>query len=196
MRTTAIPTSRGTAVVPESYKQPGQPTAKGERRQHDATMAAVVEVINAMRVEVGERLHDYEKVIDIRFDHVDANIGQIRDDNKDGQQAIIKAVEKIMEIQVDSIRAMVGHQDEKIRTVQECVDDNADEAAAKFAAVHAELKDHSKRLGELEKAPDKKAAGKWNTAADKVLWAFFGLLLAGASAGVLKLVELIKEAAK
>lgn len=188
-------TTRGMAVVPESFKTPNQPTAKPERRQHDATMASVVDVVNAMRAEFVQRLADQEKNIDMRFGHVDTLIGQLRDDQREGQSAIIKAVETIVKLHAENMETIVSHQDTKINGVQACVDENAEDTAAKFAEVNARLDGQEKRLGELEKAPDKHAAKRWRQVAEKVLWAFVGLLLAGAAAGIMQLIEWIKELA-
>lgn len=168
-------------MTPPGYKLPDG-KATSDRRKSDPVVEKVTEIVDAMRRDIGEKIADFEKVIDIRFSHVDANIGQIRDDQKDGQVAIIQAVEKIVKLHVENIQTIVKHQDEKIGGVQGCIDDHAEETAAKFAAVDAKLKDQGDRLTVLENKDDKAAAGRWRSVGDKVLWAFIGLLLAGATA--------------
>lgn len=179
-------------MIPMGYKSPDSTdSVKSERRKVDK----VVEIVGEMRQELSEKLTDFEKIIDIRFSHVDANVQQIRDDQRDGQAAIIAAVEKIVKLHTANVEVLVKHQDEKIQSVKGCVDDHAEENAAKFAAVNAKLDDHGKRLGELEKAPDKAAAGKWREAGNRILWAFVGLLIAGASAWAVGIIKQIQGGA-
>jgi hypothetical protein len=146
--------------------------------------AAIKDSIDRMVVEMTQKLDDYEKVIDIRFSHVDLLIGQQREDLKGGLSEIIRAVEQIVAAHVAGIEQKVDHQNERIESVKNCVDDEKAETEKRFEQVNAAIKDHSIRIFNLEAAPAKADAGKWRAVADKVLWSFVGLLLAGAAAAV------------
>jgi ElaB/YqjD/DUF883 family membrane-anchored ribosome-binding protein len=138
------------------------------RRRSDVALQKSLEIIERMNeeskqvnAEVRRMLDDTEKLISIRFDHVDANIQQIREDNKAFYEHILQRMDE-----------KHASQDKKIADVEGCVGDGLKDLGKQIGDIEARVKI-------LEDAPVKKSASRWDQASDKILWALIGLVVAG-----------------
>jgi hypothetical protein len=134
-------------------------------RRIDEVMAA----LSAFKSDIDEAFGTMRTLNEVQFGHMDANVTQLREDQRKAQEDIIYVVKELLGVHVTSIKESQARQDERIADV-------------------------AKRVETLEDEPVKENAAKWKETASRVLWAFIGLLLAGGTAGVYQLLEMLKGA--
>ena len=139
--------------------------------------------------KIAELLHDQEKTLDVRFAHIDALIGQLRDDQKTGQEQIIRAVEKIVELHTANLHTIVGHQDDKINSVQGCIDEHKALDIEKLEKIHSRIDAHEARLDVLELAPGQESLYNREKITE---WVKNGLVVAGVAGFLAILAALMR----
>jgi hypothetical protein len=159
-------------------------------RRIDEVMAA----LSAFKSDIDEAFGTMRTLNEVQFGHMDANVTQLREDQRKAQEDIIYVVKELLGVHVTSIKESQARQDERIADLHESVNAKLTYMDAKIDKHAVRVADVAKRVETLEDEPVKENAAKWKETASRVLWAFIGLLLAGGTAGVYQLLEMLKGA--
>jgi hypothetical protein len=142
-----------------------------------AIMESVIRAISTLERKVIESLADYEKVIEIRFSHVDAMIGQIRDDNREFHKMLLDTMTQQVENRVAPISQIVSGQDDKLELMRINLDDATTYLKGKTTALAEQCSRHETRIVTLEQAPDKHAAEVWRGIQKQILTAIVAVIV-------------------
>jgi transcriptional regulator with AAA-type ATPase domain len=168
-------------MIPSSYTSP---EGKKKKLPLEDKLDQVIQAVAEMRA-----------INEIQFEHVDANIGQlkdsqekaidrIREDQKTGQNDIISVVKQLLETHIQGLKDTQERQNERIEDHGKKFDDLHDHVNSKLTYMDSKIDKHlltvqaiDGRVDALEHAPDQKAAGWWRTVAGIGVGAVAGALI-------------------
>ncbi len=176
-------------MIPESFHQQQITPVKSDRRKSDDVINRQLEIIEqmnaeskAVNAEVRQIMADTETIIKMRFDQVDANIIMIHDDTR-ADMKIMREDNKAFHAELMArLEEKQATQDKRITAVEGCVDVATTGLSKRMDGIEDRVKN-------LETAPIKDSANKWNQTRDKVLFGFIGLLIAGCIAWASSLIN-------